>query len=396
VETVVCVVGAGPGGLVLAHVLRQAGIPVMILERLDAGELRLKTKAGQIERRTVELLRPHGLADSILERGSENGVCEFRADGQSMLVDFGLLTGSKGHYVYAQHLLVGDLADAFVAAGGDVRFGTRATAVEQRDDWATVTARVDATGDRICVRCRAAVGCDGAGGVVASAVPRHATFAHDHPFRWLTLIAGAPPMAPRTVYALHPRGFAGQMLRGPELTRYLLEIPQDEGVADWPAERIWPELAQRLHVSGQPPPTPVTLLERDVVDLRVRVLEPMQSGRVFLVGDAAHLITPAGGKGMNLAIQDAIELAAGLRECYGPARDGSRLARYSATRLPEIWRAQEFSNWMLSLMHASLAPGGDGSFAYRLRRARLQRLFDETDFARWFARAYAGINPTSA
>jgi p-hydroxybenzoate 3-monooxygenase len=389
----VCIIGAGPGGLVLAHLLRRASISAVLLERLSARDLHARTKAGLIEHRTLELLRHHGLADPILERGTQNGVCEFRADGTSLLLDYGSLTGGRGHYIYPQHRLVGDLADTFLAAGGDIRFGVRATGVEQDDDGALVACRLEETGETTSVRCSVVARCDGAGAIIASGSPGYTTYAHDHPFRWLAVIAAAAPSVPRTVYAMHPRGFAGQMRRGPALTRYYLEIPGTDAIADWPDERIWAELAERLRLDGKPPPVPAALLERDMLDLRVRVVEPMQFGRVFLVGDAAHLITPAGGKGMNLAIQDAIELAQGLTERY-QSSSGNRLERYSLTRLPAVWRTQEFSNWMLSLLHARVGSSTTSvEFAYRLRRARLDRLTDDPDFARWFAHAYAGADP---
>src|SRR5262249_14117127 len=158
-----------------------------------------------------------------------------------------------------------------------------------------------------------------------------------------------PPASDGTIYALHRRGFAGQMHRSATMTRFMLEVPAGEGFQEWPDDRIWAELQERLAAEGRPPLEPGELVERDVLDHRVRVCEAMQQGRVFLAGDAAHLITPAGGKGMNMAIQDAVELAAGLCERYGESGDGRRLAAYSQTRLPSVWRHQEFSNLMLSL-----------------------------------------------
>jgi p-hydroxybenzoate 3-monooxygenase len=397
-ETTACVVGAGPGGLVLAHLLRAAGISTVVLERAQAGDVRAHTRAGLIEHRTFELLRAHGLADGVSARGVANDTCEFRYDGASLCFDYGAQAGGRGHRSYPQHLLVGELVDALAAAGGAIRFGVRATRVLQDADGATVTAQ-SADGNTVTVRSEIVAGCDGAHGVVAGAVASATTtVAHSHPFRWLALIAAAPPPTPRTVYALHPHGFAGQMRRGPELTRYYLEIPRGQTVADWPDERVWPELARRFRLGGEPGPAAAPLLERAVLDLRVRTVEPMQVGRVFLVGDAAHLLTPAGGKGMNLAIQDAIELACGLRDRFGGKRDGTRLAHYSATRLAAAWRAQEFSDWMLGLLHAGASASRaaeNPDFAYRLRRARIDRLRTDAAFAHWFAHAYAGVDATA-
>ncbi len=401
-DRVVCIVGAGPAGLVLAHLLHQAGVSFVVLERLAAGELRFRTRAGLIENRTVELLKAYGLASPILERGSTNGVVEFRADGDELVLDYGEITNSCGHYVYPQHELVGDWADELAAAGGNIRFGARVTDMAQDDRGATVLAIDEGSGEPISIRCEIAVACDGAaGGLAFSALP---SVGMSHPFRWLAVIAAAPPLSRRTIYALHASGYAAQMRRAATLTRYYLQVPPGDVLDDWPDDRIRVELEKRLGLGGASPLAGVQFVERDFVDLRVRMRDSMQLGRLFLAGDAAHLITPAGGKGMNLAVQDAIELAAGLCERFGRPGRAERLERYSATRLPAVWQAQEFSNWLLYLLHQELVgtewpssaegdTAGRSSFAYRLRRARLDRLFTDEQFARWFAYRYAGVDP---
>jgi p-hydroxybenzoate 3-monooxygenase len=238
------------------------------------------------------------------------------------------------------------------------------------------------------------VGCDGAGSIVARETG-FPSFEVSHPFRWLAVIAASPPPAPRTVYGLHRRGFSAFMARSPNSTRYYLEVPKDVAHADWPDDRVWQELHARLDAAGHASPVRGDLIERDFLDLRVRVREPMQKGRVFLAGDAAHMVTPAGGKGMNMAILDAIELAAALCEYYGKSRSDDRLARYTSVRMPEIWQYEEFSNWMLGLLHArQLLPGNDSAtaeaLALGLRRGRLERIMNDPVYAHWFARAYSG------
>jgi p-hydroxybenzoate 3-monooxygenase len=206
------------------------------------------------------------------------------------------------------------------------------------------------------------------------------------------------PLGERTIYATHRRGFAAHLRRSPELTRYYLQIPAGESLDAWSDERVKAELEVRLGIEGRGL-IAGPIVERDVVDLRVRVREPMQRGCVYLAGDAAHLITPAGGKGMNLAIADALELASGLLESL--AGHPERLARYSDTRLPTIWRTQEFSNWMLTLFCGGVlnfhkgAPDPSASFAQRLHRAQVERLFSEPAFARWFAHRYAGVDDSA-
>jgi p-hydroxybenzoate 3-monooxygenase len=383
-ETEVCVVGAGPAGLVLALLLQQSGIPCIVLERRSRDAFGRVAGAGLIEHRTVRLLEPHDLAEPILSSGGTASICEFRLEGQSFAFDYGALTAGRGNFIYPQHELVAAFADRFVSAGGEIQFGLRAVEVGQSDDGASVVAVADTGGEQVLVRCRFVAGCDGAGSALSRGIANASVIELEHPVRWLTLIAAAAPSKPRTLYGLHRRGFAGQMQRGPELTRFMLEVHRTDTMDDWPDDRIWAELQRRLHAAGEPGLAQGPFLERDVLDLRVRVVEPMHDRRLYLAGDAGHLITPAGGKGMNLAIQDALELGLALRERYVEDPRGKRLAGYSNKRLPAIWRTQEFSNWMLTLLHAGLSqpdgrmpdrrPDERSEFAYRLRRARLQEL----------------------
>jgi len=387
-EPVACVVGAGPAGLAVAGVLQRAGVSYVLLERLDAAQLRAQTKAGMIEHRTVELLRLHGMAESILERGTKVGMCEFRTERDALVFDYASLCGGRGHFIYPQHELVVDWVDELLARGGDVRLGVEATGVDQDHDGARVQALEISTGAAFTIESEIVVCCDGATGAFAGDLE---DVSLSHRFRWLTLIAAAPPSSEGTIYGIHRRGFSGQMHRSSAVTRFVLEVSLDDRVDDWPDDRLWAELHERLDVTGRAPIEEGELLERDVLVPRVRVREPMQHGRVFFAGDAAHLITPAGGKGMNIAIQDAVELACGIGERYGGTNAGTRLANYSATRLPHVWRQQEFSNLMLSILCAG-AGLGDSAFSYALRRARLDQVLNEPQFSRWFARAYVGVD----
>jgi p-hydroxybenzoate 3-monooxygenase len=387
----VVVVGAGPAGLVLARLLQRAGISVTVFERRTRAELTAKPGAGLIEYRTVELLRTAGIADVDLDFTLRNGRMEFRTPTASTIFDYGRLTGDRPNYIYPQHQLVGALSDALVADGVDVRFSTAVAAVRQDGTGAVVTL-VDGTE----VTGQVVVGCEGSHSVVATAMTGLRTNEENLPARVIAVIADAPPLEEHTIYGLHPRGFAGQMRRGPDQTRYYVEAPDTDTAADWPEDRIRKELALRLDIHGRLDGVPIS--EPTVVDLRVRVHEPMQDGRLFLAGDSAHLITAAAGKGMNLAIQDAVELAAGLVDRFGPARDGRRLAAYSDTRLPAIWRTEAFSMWYLRVLIAGFRNGTEsadavpGGFTNGMREGWLAALLGDPLLAQWFAHAYAGVD----
>ncbi|MFC5137990.1 FAD-dependent monooxygenase [Actinomycetospora rhizophila] len=388
-RTDVVVVGAGPAGLILAWLLQRAGVATTVIESQPREELGKLPKAGIVEYRTVQLLTAEGLGDTVLEFAAENHRCEFRTADESVLVDYGALTGGRPHYVFPQHALVDRVATSLLERGGEVLFGHRVTGVEQDAEGATVHA-TGPDGPRE-LEAEVVIGCDGAGSAVARSLAGVVT-QHDrrHPQRFLVISAAMPPLVDHTIYAAHPRGYAAHMRRLPEVTRLYLEVPGDQSPADWPHDRIRDEVGRRLGASLDG----VELPEVDVLDLRTRVTTPMQHGRVFLVGDAAHLITPAGGKGMNLAIFDAVELAHGLIERFGPDADPTRTERYSATRLPAIWRTQAFSDWFLRIMTAPPGAGDarDG-FGLGLREGWVSSLQRDPLLRRWFAHAYAGVDP---
>jgi p-hydroxybenzoate 3-monooxygenase len=389
----VVIVGAGPAGLVAAHMLQREGIEFVVLERHAQSDMGSMAKAGAIDYRTVEVLKSVGIADTILKFEETNYCCEFRTPEESVVFDYGTITGGRPHYVYPQHELVARLRDALVALGGDIRFGVEVTGVTQDAESATVSI-LGAAGEPATIRCQVVAGCDGGRGVVAGSLHGCQVVEQSLPVRWLAVLGTTPPLEPHTIYAAHPRGFAGQMRRLPSLTRFYLEIPATDTIADWPEARVREELTTRLLVPGRL--DEVEFIEPSLVDLRMKMTMPMQDGRVFVAGDAAHVITPAGGKGMNLAIQDAVELAHGFIERFGTRHDGNRLANYSDTRLPAIWRTQAFSRWMLRLILAGsdeAAGDDDSSFGAGLRQGWVSALQHDPTLARWFSYAYAGVDP---
>ncbi|MFB7668059.1 4-hydroxybenzoate 3-monooxygenase [Kitasatospora sp. NPDC056138] len=389
-RTRVAIVGAGPAGLTLANVLQQAGIDCVVVERQTRAYVEARARAGLIDHRTVEFLAGHGLADRLLAEGSEHGSCEFRHQGERFSISYRDLAAERSHHVYPQQFLVRDLVAAYLAGGGTLLFSHPAAALHGLDGDRPVLRCEPDGADPLDIECDFVAGCDGFYGVSRQAVPagRLHTFTKDHEFGWLAVLAETPPVGEEVIYALHEDGFAGHMLRTPSVTRFYLQCPVGDRPESWPDERIWPALHRRLGLTDtELKPGPVT--EKNVLDMRSFVVEPMQYGRLFLLGDAAHIITPAGGKGMNLAVADAAELAAGLLAHYSGAGSGA-LDGYSAACLPRIWQAQEFSHWLLHLLHSPAAGQPDSAFMHRLQLSRLAQLRYSPPYTAMFSDSYVG------
>ncbi|GAA4837015.1 4-hydroxybenzoate 3-monooxygenase [Actinomycetospora corticicola] len=377
----VVIVGAGPAGLVLAWMLQRAEVPYVLVDRQSRDRIGTLPKAGIVEYRTVELLRREGFP---LTFDVENRRVEFRTPELRHVFDYADLTGDRPHYVFPQHRLVAELATALLAEGAPLLFDHAVTDVDP--DRPSITA-----GDRTFTP-RAIVGADGAGSVVARSLAGRVEVL-DRPLasRWLVVSARTAPLVGHTIYAIHPRGYAAHLRRGPEETRFYLEVPAEVSGADLDPDDLRRDLAERL---GEPGALDGVEIGVDDLDLRTRITTPMQVGGAFLVGDAAHLITPAGGKGMNLAVADAVELAHGLIAAH--RGDPGRLEAYTDTRLPVIAETQGFSDWFLRVLSAfsTDAVGGSGSAAFvdAMRQGWVRRLRDDPLLARWFAHAYAGVD----
>ena len=372
------VVGAGPAGLLAANLLVRAGLDCAVFERLSEDAARARARAGVIEARTVALLDRHGLADGMLTRGFTSGACEFRRDGVVHVFDYGELAGVS-HHVYPQQLLVADLIEELRASGGEVAFGRAVAEIRIAERPVIVLA----DGDEVA--CDFILGCDGFHGASRPALKGASCSGVDFGAEWLFLDAEVPPSSDHVVYGLAPDGFAGHMPRTRTVSRFYLQIDPGTDPNRLSDEWIWDQLERRLAADGIEL-APGRVLGRGSFELHSYVTEPMQYGPVFLAGDAAHIVTPASGKGMNLALQDVDELVAGLLDHYR-AGDDRRLDAYSATRLPAVWRAVEFSHWMLDLL---LARPSEGRFHEGLRDTRLARLMSGGLFAREFAINYVG------
>ncbi|MCP2259492.1 p-hydroxybenzoate 3-monooxygenase [Streptoalloteichus tenebrarius] len=384
------VIGAGPAGLIVANLLRKAGVDCVVLERHTRAHVEQRARAGLIEPRVVEMLRRFGLADRLLRMADAHTTCEFRIDGRRHEINYSAAHGGRRHYVYPQQELVTDLVAAFLDAGGDLRFqaaDVRPHGLDTDRPWVTY---VDgATGETTRLDCDFVAGCDGFHGVSRASVPAGALteHSHEHGIGWLSVLAEAPPSTKAIIYALHPDGFAGHMLRSSTVSRFYLQCPVGDSVDNWPDERVWAELHKRLALRDEDwTLTEGPIIEKRVLDMRSFVVEPMSYGRLYLAGDAAHIITPVGGKGMNLAAHDAERLAEALVAHY----EGSDalLHDYSATCLRRVWRSQEFCQWMTEVIHASRDAGS--SFRQRLAVARLEHLLTSPAAAAVFAENYLG------
>lgn len=387
--TTVAIIGAGPAGLTLANLLQRRQVPCIVVDKFTREQLLGRARAGLLEYRTVETLNRMGLAKRLYAEGHPHAKCEFRSKGQSFIMDLPQYYEGRSQHVFPQQEVVKDLLEGFVDAGGDVRLGRSAVSLDDSGPRPVVTLD-----DASTIEADFIAGADGTYGIGRASAPAGVIreFTMEHEFRWLTLLANTPPSAGNTIYAAHERGFAGHLLRSSTVTRFHLQVPFDDTVEDWPDERIWEELRVRLSLPG------FTLNEgeifsKNMLEMQSRVSEPMQYGRVFLLGDAAHIITPAGGKGMNLAIADAAELDRVLSEHENSGGDDAVLQNYSARRVPDIWKAQEFSHTLLHMLHTYAPDAPDADFRQKLQESRLWQLREYESYARNFAQNFIGPLP---
>ena len=375
----VLIVGAGPAGLVLGNLLRANGIDTLILERCSRERVQTRARAGFLSANSARALTEHGLAAGMLHSGRRHDSCAFRDENGQFELDYGQLGRGEVHTVYPQQDLVTDLIAEYLDRDGRLWFDVPVTHLDPE------TATVHYHGGE--ARGRFVVGCDGGNGVSRLAVPARRN-GRDHGIAWLAVLAEAPPSMGAVTYAMHDNGFAGHMARSPHVTRYYLQVRPDDNAEAWSDERIWAELRLRMRVDRFGPLREGPVTERRLVRLRSDVLDVMQHGRLFLAGDAASLVSPSAAKGANLAIMEAELLARALTDALGG--DERALAAYSRNCLPRVWRAQEFSHWMIALLHAPAA-GPDADFHRILRRARLDSLRDSRAHQDFFAENYVGI-----
>jgi p-hydroxybenzoate 3-monooxygenase len=381
VKTQVGIVGAGPAGLTLGRLLERAGIESVIVENRSRDYCEHRVRAGVLEQGIVDLLRDAGVGGRMDREGIPHGGIYLQFDGERHHIPMQELTG-RGIMIYGQTEVVKDLIAARLESGLPLHFEAADVSVHDLDS----RPRIRWDGDEL--ECDVIAGCDGFYGVCRPSIPAGVlqTFEREYSFGWLGILAQVAPSMDELIYAHHERGFALLSLRSPELSRYYVQVRHDEDVANWPDDRIWEELKARTSLDGwELAEGPI--LEKLVVGMRSFVAEPMQYGRLYLAGDAAHIVPPTGAKGLNLAVHDVRVLADALIAWY---RDGdvSQLDRYSESCLRRVWRAEHFSYWMTTMLHR-IEDGDD--FDLKLQLAQLRYVTTSETAARSLAENYTGL-----
>jgi p-hydroxybenzoate 3-monooxygenase len=388
-RTQVGIIGAGPAGLMLAHLLQLEGVESIILEARSREYVEERVRAGVIEQWMRELLIDTGVGERMAREGLIHHGIELRFNGAGHRIDFADLTGGRGVTVYGQQEVVRDLIAARLAAGSEILFEVEAESVHDlTSDAPSIRYRKD--GEAQELHCAVIAGCDGFHGICRPTIPTSVLteFERVYPFAWLGILAKAPPAAEELIYANHDRGFALLSMRSPEISRLYVQCDPEEDLSRWPDERVWRELRQRLQTRGDNwHLTEGPVLQKGVTAMRSFVVEPMQYGRLFLAGDAAHIVPPTGAKGMNLAIADVRVLS---RACADWLRYGRTelLESYSETCLRRVWKAQRFSWWMTSILHRF---EGDNAFDRRRQLAELDYVTGSRAAATALAENYVGL-----
>ncbi|HEX2554846.1 MAG TPA: 4-hydroxybenzoate 3-monooxygenase [Microvirga sp.] len=388
VRTQVGIVGAGPAGLLLSHLLHLAGISSIVIEARSRRYVEERIRAGVLEQMTRDLLIETGIGERMVAEGLLHHGIELRFKGEGHRIDLSALTGGQAVTVYGQHEVVKDLVARRLADGGTIVFGAADASVHDLDgDAPRIRYAKDGAAHEIA--CDFIAGCDGFHGICRPSIPDGVLTAFErvYPFAWLGILAKAPPASEELIYANHERGFALLSMRSPEISRLYLQCEPDEDLSAWSDARIWDELETRLSDRRGFALQRGEIFQKGVTAMRSFVVEPMQHGRLFLAGDAAHIVPPTGAKGMNLAVADVRVLARALERYYrGGSAEG--LEQYSAVCLRRIWKVQRFSWWMTSMLHRFAE---DSPFDRRRQLAELDYVTSSAHAATTLAENYVGL-----
>jgi len=386
-RTQVGIVGAGPAGLLLSHLLHLEGIHSIVIENHSRAHIEQRIRAGVLEQGTADVLVEAGVGARMKREGLTHDGIELCFQGRRHRIDMCELTGGRRITVYGQQEVIKDLVQARLQAGGMLIFEAADVSVHGFDNGSPAIRFRKEEAD--CeIACDFIAGCDGFHGICRPTIPagKLTVYERHYPFAWLGILAHVPPASQELIYANHQRGFALLSMRSPELTRLYLQCAPDEDIANWPDARIWEELRTRLASDG------FTLhegriIQQGVTQMRSFVAEPMRCGKLFLAGDAAHIVPPTGAKGMNLAVADVRVLAAAFADYYARSRS-DRLDSYSETCLRRVWQVQHFSWWMTTMLHRF---PDDNGFDYRRQMGELEYVTGSHAAAKSLAENYTGL-----
>ena len=388
VRTQIGIVGAGPAGLMLGHLLHLAGIDSFIIENRAQEYVIERVRAGVLEQGTVDLMNETGVGDRLQREGLFHDGIYLKFLGDRHRIDMAALTGGRRISIYGQNQVVKDLIAARTKTGRPLLFEVGGVSVHEMES-TQPKIRFMKDAEHCELQCDFIAGCDGFHGICRPSIPkdRMRTYERVYPFGWLGILAEAAPSSPELVYSLHEHGFALFSMRSNTVTRLYLQCDPDEEIANWTDGRIWEELLTRHESRDGWKPTVGPILQKGVTEMRSFVAEPMRYGRMFLAGDAAHIVPPTGAKGLNLAIADVWRLSRALTEFYGT---GSQrlLDSYSDDCLRRVWRAQRFSWWMTSMLHKT---DTGNEFDYRRQLAELEYVTSSAAAMTSLAENYVGF-----
>jgi p-hydroxybenzoate 3-monooxygenase len=386
-RTQVGIIGAGPAGLTLSHLLHLQGIDSIVLESHTREYIEQRIRAGVLEQGTVDLLIQSGVGERLQRESLVHHGIELRFNGAGHRIDFADLAGGKSITIYAQHEVIKDLVAARLQAGGKIIF--KAEAVSLHDFSTNPRIRFRQNDVAQDLDCDFIAGCDGFHGISRAAIPAEALHIHEraYPFAWLGILAKAPPASRELIYTYHQRGFALLSMRSPEISRLYLQCDPEDDIANWPDDHIWEELRARMATRDGWVLKDGPILQKGITPMRSFVAEPMQFGKLFLLGDAAHIVPATGAKGLNLAVADVRVLAHALSDFY---KHGSRegLDRYTEICSRRVWKVQRFSWWMTSMLHRF--PNED-TFSHQLHLAELDYVATSRAAATTLAENYVGL-----
>jgi p-hydroxybenzoate 3-monooxygenase len=387
-STQVGIVGAGPAGLLLSHILYLNGIDSVVLESRSRAYIEERVRAGVLEQGTADLLTEIGVGDRMKAQGLIHGGIELQFAKRRHRIDFQELTGGKSVIVYAQHEVLKDLIAARLAAGGNLQFEVDDVSVHNFIGGDS-RIRFSKNGVTEELACDFIAGCDGFHGICRPTIPEGVlrVFERTYPFGWLGILAEAAPSSHELIYANHERGFALLSMRSPTISRLYIQCPPDDDIAIWPDDKIWNELHARLEMDNGWKLLEGPVIQKGITGMRSFVVEPMQCGKLFLAGDSAHIVPPTGAKGLNLAAADVRILSRALAKFY-KSGDTQPLEQYSEMCLRRVWKVQRFSWWMTSMLHRF---ENDNPFDRRRQLAELDYVTSSRAGAQTLAENYVGL-----